>query len=75
MCRFTKPFSMTLLALVLVSCTGDLVSRVEYDAALSWGDSLEGRCDELEMENSSLKLYNEYLEQTIDSLQISDCQR
>jgi hypothetical protein len=53
------------VALMFASCDNNLVSRAEYDAALSRADSLEARCDSLEFELSDLKHYNEYLEQQL----------
>ena len=58
-----------------VSCDSDHVSRAEYNAALLCADSLEAQNDELQLELSDLKLYNDYLEKTIDSLQKGDYQR
>lgn len=58
-----------------VSCDNDHVSRAEYNAALLRADSLEAQNDELQIELSDLKLYNDYLEKTIDSLQKGDYQR
>lgn len=58
-------FPITLLALLFAACDSDLVSRAEYDAALSRADSLEARCDSLEFEISDLKHYNDYLEQQL----------
>ena len=58
-----------------VSCDIDHVSRAEYNAALLRADSLEAQNDELQIELSDLKLYNDYLEKTIDSLQKGDYQR
>lgn len=71
-------FKPTLLLLSLVvtlfcySCDNNFVSHAEYDAALSLADSLEAQNDELQFELSDLKLYNDYLEKKIDSLQKED---
>ena len=53
---------LALLAMLFAACDNNVVSRAEYEAALSRADSLEARCDELELEVSDLRLYNEYLE-------------
>ena len=52
---------------LLLSCNSDVVSNHEYEALLSCTDSLAARCDELEIEVSDLKMYNDYLEAKLDS--------
>lgn len=62
-------FSLAIVVLLFVSCDNELVSRAEYNAALSRADSLEAQNDELQFELSDLKHYNDYLEKKLDSLQ------
>lgn len=57
------------VALFCSSCDNNYVARADYDAALSRVDSLEAQNDELQFELSDLKLYNDYLEKTLDSLE------
>ena len=60
-----KKYSILLLSLlstIFLACDNTTVSRAEYEEALSRADSLEARCDELELELSDLRLYNDYLE-------------
>ena len=52
---------------LLLSCNSAVVSNHEYEALLSCTDSLAARCDELEIEVSDLKMYNDYLEAKLDS--------
>ena len=60
---------LAIVTLFLVSCDNEFVSRAEYNDALELIDSLEARNDELQFELSDLKLYNDYLEKTLDSLE------
>ena len=55
--------------LFFISCDNEFVSRTEYKAALSRADSLEAQNDSLQFELSDLKLYNEYLEKALDTLE------
>ena len=66
---------LALLVLFVTSCDSNLVARSDYEAELARADSLEARCDELEFEMMDLKLYNDYLETTIDSLTAAVDQR
>lgn len=61
--------SLSLLVLPFVSCDNNVVSRVEYDAVAAHADSLEAQNDSLQFELQDIKLYNDYLEKTVDSLQ------
>ncbi len=58
-----------LLSLPFVACDNNVVSRAEYDAVVARADSLETQNDSLQFELSDLKLYNEYLEKTLDTLE------
>ena len=58
-----------LLVLPLASCDNNVVSRAEYDAVVARANSLEAQNDSLQFELSDLKLYNEYLEKTLDTLE------
>ena len=69
MSRFIKYLPLALLSLSFVACDNNVVSRAEYDAVLSRAESLEAQNDSLQFELSDLKLYNEYLEKTLDSLE------
>lgn len=69
MSRFIKYLPLTLLSLPFVACDNNVVSRAEYDAVVSRAESLEAQNDSLQFELQDLKLYNEYLEKTLDSLQ------
>lgn len=60
---------IALLALPFVACDNNVVSRAEYDAVVARADSLEAQNDSLQFELSDLKLYNEYLEKTLDTLE------
>lgn len=60
---------LTLFMLLFVSCDNNVVSRVEYDAVAAYADSLEAQNDSLQFELQDIKLYNDYLEKTVDSLQ------
>ena len=60
---------LALLALFFVACDNNVVSRAEYDAVVARADSLEAQNDSLQFELSDLKLYNEYLEKTLDTLE------
>lgn len=60
---------LTLFMLLFVSCDNNVVSRVEYDAVAAHADSLEAQNDSLQFELQDIKLYNDYLEKTVDSLQ------
>jgi len=57
------------LELPLVSCNNNVVSLAEYDAVVAYADSLDAQNDSLHFELQDPKLYNDYLEKTIDSLQ------
>ena len=65
--RLIKLLPIALLA--LAACNNNVVSSAEYEAALSRAESLEAQNDSLQFELQDLKLYNEYLEKTLDSLQ------
>ena len=67
MSRFIKYLPLALLSLPFASCDTNVVSRAEYDAVVSRAESLEAQNDSLQFELSDLKLYNEYLEKTLDS--------
>ena len=60
---------LALLSLPFVACDNNVVSRAEYDAVVARADSLEAQNDSLQFELSDLKLYNDYLEKTLDSLE------
>jgi hypothetical protein len=60
---------LALLSLPFVACDNNVVSRAEYDAVVARADSLEAQNDSLQFELSDLKLYNEYLEKTLDTLE------
>ncbi len=60
---------LTLFMLLFVSCDNNVVSRVEYDAVAAHADSLEAQNDSLQFELQDIKLYNDYLEKIVDSLQ------
>ena len=60
---------LALVALLFVACDNNVVPRAEYDAVVARADSLEAQNDSLQFELSDLKLYNEYLEKTLDSLE------
>ncbi len=55
--------------MMLSACDNNIVSRVEYDAVVSYAEELEARNDSLEFQLSDLELYNEYLEKRLDSLE------
>ncbi len=57
------------LALLFVACNNNIVPRADYDAVLAERDVLEAENDSLQFELQDLKLYNEYLEKTLDSLE------
>ena len=57
------------LALLFVACNNNIVPRADYDAMLAERDALEAENDSLQFELQDLKLYNEYLEKTLDSLE------
>lgn len=69
MSRFIKYLPLALLSLSFVACDNNVVSRAEYDAVVSRADSLEAQNDSLQFELSDLKLYNEYLEKALDTLE------
>ena len=60
---------LALLSLPFVACDNNVVSRAEYDAVVARADSLEAQNDSLQFELSDLKLYNEYLEKALDTLE------
>ena len=60
---------LALLSLPFVACDNNVVSRAEYDAVVARADSFEAQNDSLQFELSDLKLYNEYLEKTLDTLE------
>lgn len=66
--RHLRYLPLAFLALPLVSCDNNIVPRVDYDAVVARADSLEAENDSLQFELQNLKLYNDYLEQTFDSL-------
>ena len=66
--RHLRYLPLAFLALPLVSCDNNMVPRVDYDAVVACADSLEAENDSLQFELQNLKLYNDYLEQTFDSL-------
>lgn len=57
------------LALLFLACDNNIVPRADYDAVLAERDALEAENDSLQFELQGLKLYNEYLEKTLDSLE------
>lgn len=57
------------LACFFLACDNSVVSRAEYDALLLEKQQLESLNDSLQFELSDLKLYNEYLEKTLDTLE------
>ena len=61
--------SLVAVALFCSSCDNNYVSCEKYNAALSRADSLEAQNDSLQFELSDLKLYNDYLKKTLDSLE------
>ena len=67
--RFVKYLPLALLSLPFVACDNNVVSRAEYDAVVSQAESLEAQNDSLQFELSDLKLYNEYLEKTLDTIE------
>ena len=69
MSQFIKFLPFVLLALPFVACDNPPVSRADYDAVVAYSEELEARNDSLEFELADLKLYNEYLEKTLDSLE------
>lgn len=69
MSRFIKFMLLALLSLPFVACDNNVVSRAEYEAVVARADSLEAQNDSLQFELSDLKLYNEYLEKTLDTLE------
>ncbi len=69
MSRFIKFMLLALLSLPFVACDNNVVSRAEYDAVVARADCLEAQNDLLQFELSDLKLYNEYLEKTLDTLE------
>ena len=60
---------LALLSLPFVACDNNVVSRAEYNAVVARADSLDAQNDSLQFELSDLKLYNEYLEKTLDTLE------
>ena len=60
---------LALLSLPFVACDNNVLSRAEYDAVVARADSLEAQNDSLQFELSDLKLYNEYLEKALDTLE------
>ena len=60
---------IALMSFMILSCDNPVVPRAEYDALLSEKQRLEAINDSLQFENSDLKLYNDYLEAKLDSLQ------
>ena len=69
MSRFIKFILLALFSLPFVACDNNVVSRAEYDAVVARANSLEAQNDSLQFELSDLKLYNEYLEKTLDTLE------
>ena len=69
MSRFIKFMLLALLSLPFVACDNNVLSRAEYDAVVARADSLEAQNDSLQFELSDLKLYNEYLEKALDTLE------
>ena len=64
-----KKWTIALMALMLTACDHSVVSQSEYDAAVEKIKKLEAENDSLQFENTDLKLYNDYLEAKLDSLQ------
>ncbi len=60
---------LALITLLFSACDNNLVSRAEYDAVVSYAEELEARNDSLEFELADLKLYNDYLEKKLDTLE------
>lgn len=69
MSRFFKFMPLALFSLPFVACDNNVVPRADYDAVVARADSLEAQNDSLQFELSDLKLYNEYLEKTLDTLE------
>lgn len=57
------------LALLFLACDNTCVPQADYDALEAYTKELEAENDSLQFEFHDLKLYNEYLEKTVDSLQ------
>ena len=57
------------MAMLFLACDNPTVPRAEYDALLAEKQELQAENDSLQFELSDLKLYNEYLEKAMDSLQ------
>lgn len=57
------------LTLMMASCDRGVVSVGEYEGMRSRAESLQAENDSLQFELSDLKLYNEYLEKTLDTLE------
>lgn len=60
---------LALITLLFSACDNNLVSRAEYDAVVSYAEELESRNDSLEFELADLKLYNDYLEKKLDTIE------
>lgn len=60
---------LALVALLFSACDNNVVPRADYDAVVARADSLEAQNDSLQFELSDLKLYNEYLGKTLDTLE------
>lgn len=65
----TRRLRLTLITLLFSACDNNLVARAEYDAVVSYAEELESRNDSLEFELADLKLYNDYLEKKLDTLE------
>ena len=62
-------FKFLPLALLFFGCDNSTVPQADYDALLAKKQELEAENDSLQFEIQDLRLYNDYLETTLDSLQ------
>ena len=62
-------FKFLPLALLFFACDNSTVPQADYDALLAKKQELEAENDSLQFEIQDLRLYNDYLETTLDSLQ------
>ena len=64
-----KYYILLTLALLFLSCGNPAVPQADYDALQDYTKELEAENDSLQIENADLRLYNDYLEAKLDSLE------